>query len=234
METNGKYNHFHWLPVNPTSHRLSWSRPDDPRPALLPFQADSSVSNIPLVSACSCGTDRKQTADRLAKLSSQAPQIQRPKHFSTLGWKKENNGLAPLWRLERAQQTAIFRLRIGHCGLSAHPKRIGISDTFLCECGQADQTLHDALPSCRETSANMAAWCWSGDQAVGLGRRPLPDGWFCGINLTEDLTCTTVDRWRRRRRSLLSCWSWRPVCLKERAVGRRSGGNTGVQTGQLW
>ena len=53
---------------------------------------------------------------------------------------------------------------------------------------------------CRETSANMATGCWSDDQAVGLGRRPLPDGWFCGINWTEDLTCTAVDRWRRRRR----------------------------------
>ena len=51
---------------------------------------------------------------------------------------------------------------------------------------------------CRETSANMATWCWSGDQAVGLRRRPLSDGWFCGISRTEDLTCTTVDRQRRR------------------------------------
>ena len=34
-------------------------------------------------------------------------------------------------------------------------------------------------------SANMAAWCWSGDQAVGLGRRPLPDSWFGGINRTQ-------------------------------------------------
>ena len=52
---------------------------------------------------------------------------------------------------------------------------------------------------CRETSANMAAGCWSGDQAVGLSRRPLPDGRFCGINRTEDLTYKAVDRWRRRR-----------------------------------
>ena len=36
------------------------------------------------------------------------------------------------------QQTTIFRLRTGHCGLSAHLKRIGISDTSLCECRQAD------------------------------------------------------------------------------------------------
>ena len=59
-------------------------------------------------------------------------------------WKKDDGGyqahLDPIWRLERAQQTTIFRLRTGHCGLSAHLKRIGISDTSLCECGQADQT----------------------------------------------------------------------------------------------
>ena len=56
--------------------------------------------------------------------------------------------------------------------------------------------------TCREMSANMVAWCWCGDQAVGLGRRPLPDGCFCGVNWTEDLTCTAVNRWRRRIRYL--------------------------------
>ena len=54
---------------------------------------------------------------------------------------------------------------------------------------------------CWETSANMATRCWSGDQAVGLSRWPLLDGWFCGTNRTEDLTCTAVNRWRRRRRA---------------------------------
>ena len=66
--------------------------------------------------------------------------------------KKENDGyhahLDPIWRLEWAQQTTIFRLRTGHCGLSAHLKRIGISDTSLCECGQADQTSDHVLQSC--------------------------------------------------------------------------------------
>ena len=50
----GKYCHLHWLPVNPTSPQPSWSRP-----ALLPCQADSSISIVPLLGACSCGTDRK-------------------------------------------------------------------------------------------------------------------------------------------------------------------------------
>ena len=67
-------------------------------------------------------------------------------------WKKDNGGyrahLDPIWRLERAQQTTVFRLRTGHCSLSAHLKRIGISDTFLCECGQADQTPDHVLQSC--------------------------------------------------------------------------------------
>ena len=56
--------------------------------------------------------------------------------------------LDPIWRLERAQHTIIFRLRTGHCGLSAHLKRIVISDTSLCEYGQADQTPDHVLQSC--------------------------------------------------------------------------------------
>ena len=67
-------------------------------------------------------------------------------------WKKENGGypahLDPIWRLEQAQHSTMFRLRTGHCGLSAHLKRIGISDTSLCECGQADQTPDHVLQSC--------------------------------------------------------------------------------------
>ena len=62
---------------------------------------------------------------------------------------------------------------------------------------------------CWEMSANMATGCWSDDQAVGLGRRPLLDGWFCGINRTEDLSCTAADRWRRRRRRSKGFWSFK-------------------------
>ena len=64
------------------------------------------------------------TVDRLAKVSSQAPQIQNPVtyreaktllHFRYNGdWKKGNGGyqahLDPIWRLERAQQTVIYTL----------------------------------------------------------------------------------------------------------------------------
>ena len=54
------------------------------------------------------------------------------------------------------------------------------------------------LKICQETSASMAAWCWSCDQAMGLSRRLLPDCWFCSIKCTEDLTHTSVDHWRGR------------------------------------
>ena len=103
-----------------------------------------------------------ETPDRLAKIGSQALQTQNPvtyREVKTLlhSWfngdlKKDNRGyqahLDPIWRLEWAQQTAIFLLRTGHCGLSAYLKSIGISDTFLCACGQADQTPDHVLQPC--------------------------------------------------------------------------------------
>ena len=108
------------------------------------------------------GLTGNEKADRLAKIGNQAPQTQNPvtsREAKTLlhsryngDWKKYNGGyqahLDPIWRLERALQTTIFRLRTGHCGLSAHLKKIGISDNSLCECGQADQTPDHVLQSC--------------------------------------------------------------------------------------
>ena len=108
------------------------------------------------------GLTGNETADRLAKIGSQALQTQNPVTYReaktflhsryTGDWKKENGGyqahLDPIWRLEQAQQTTIFHLRTGHCGLSAHLKRIGISDTSLCECVQGDQTPDHVLQSC--------------------------------------------------------------------------------------
>ena len=108
------------------------------------------------------GLTGNEKTDRLAKIGSQAPETQDPVTYGeakTLlhsryngDWKKDNGGyqahLGPIWRLERAQQTTIFRLSTGHCGLSAHLKRTGISDTSLCERGQADQTPDHVLQSC--------------------------------------------------------------------------------------
>ncbi|KAK7100641.1 hypothetical protein V1264_023558 [Littorina saxatilis] len=67
-------------------------------------------------------------------------------------WVAQNGGYRadqdPIRKLERNQQTLIFRLRTGHCGLRAPLKRIRITDTTLCECGQADQTPSHMLQDC--------------------------------------------------------------------------------------
>ena len=60
-------------------------------------------------------------------------------------------------------------LRTGHCGLSAHLKRIGISDTSLCERGQADQTLNHVLQSCpKYAERRQLTWPQGADLATKL------------------------------------------------------------------
>ena len=67
-------------------------------------------------------------------------------------WKKAtgdyNPSTDPINRLARHEQTTIFRLRTGHCGLRAHLKRIGIMDSALCDCKEAEQTVHHILQDC--------------------------------------------------------------------------------------
>ena len=90
--------------------------------------------------ACLCGTDRKRNSRLTFKIGSQAPQTQRGQDTSPLSvqWRLEEKKIGgyqthldPIWRLERAQQTTIFRLCTGHYGLIAHVKRTGIPDTSL-------------------------------------------------------------------------------------------------------
>ena len=54
----------------------------------------------------------------------------------------------PLHQLSRHEQTTIFRLRTGHCGLKGHLKNIGIQPSALCDCGKDDQTPNHFLQSC--------------------------------------------------------------------------------------
>ena len=77
--------------------------------------------------------------------------------------------LDPIRRLEWAHQTTIFRLHTGHCGLRAHLKRTGVSDTFLCECGQADQTPDHVLQSCPKYAEScQLTWPHGADLATKL------------------------------------------------------------------
>ena len=53
--------------------------------------------------------------------------------------------------------------------LSAHLKRIGISDTSLCECGQADQTPDHVLQSCpKYAKRRQLTWRQGADLATKL------------------------------------------------------------------
>ena len=108
------------------------------------------------------GLSGNERADHLAKEGSQLTQPSAPTTYeetktllrgkSRRDWVNLNDGYQahrdPIRTLERRHQTMIFRLRTGHCGLRAHLKRLGVTDTALCQCGQADQTPSHILQDC--------------------------------------------------------------------------------------
>ena len=109
-----------------------------------------------------CGIPGKERADRLAKTGSKQLQSMSTSTYQETKtllrnrqkcqWKKAtgdyNPSTDPINRLARHEQTTIFRLRTGHCGLRAHLKRIGITDSALCDCKEAEQTVHHILQDC--------------------------------------------------------------------------------------
>ena len=109
-----------------------------------------------------CGIPGNERADRLAKTGSKQLQPMSTSMYQEAKtllrnrqkcqWKRAtgdyNPSTDPINRLARHEQTAIFRLRTGHCGLRAHLKRIGIMDSALCDCKEAEQTVHHILQDC--------------------------------------------------------------------------------------
>ena len=86
-----------------------------------------------------------------------------------------NPSTDPINHLTRHEQTTIFKLRAGHCGLRAHLKWIGIMVSALCDCKEAEQTVHHILQDCpiwRKQTPVMAVGWVNHQQAVGNGRRP--------------------------------------------------------------
>ena len=141
------------------------------------------------------GLTENEKADRLAKFGSQAPQTQNlsptegPRHFSTPGsmetgkekmvdtrhtltqfgdWSgPSNHYLSPAHRALWSECTSEEDWHIRHFPVWVR--------TSWPNPRPRPSVL---LKICQETPANMAAWSWSGDQAVGLGRRYLSDGCF--------------------------------------------------------
>ena len=147
--------------------------------AKLTAQFPVSLHGVP----AGVGLTGNETADRLAKIDSQVPQTQSSVthieakallHSWFNGDRKKDNGgyqahLDPIWRMEQAQQNTIFNLHTGHCGLSAHLKRTGISDTLLCECGQANQTPNHVIQLCPQyAERRQLTWPHGADLATKL------------------------------------------------------------------
>ena len=113
-----------------------------------------------------CGIAGNEEADKLAKNGSKKPQPNTPttyreaktllKNKRKSEWRRSTGNYNPkqdsINHLKRSDQTAIFRLRTGHCGLRSHLKRIGVSPSALCDCG-AEQTVHHLLQDCPNLEA---------------------------------------------------------------------------------
>ena len=109
-----------------------------------------------------CGIPGNERADRLAKsgskqlqpMSTSTYQEVKPllrnsqKYHWRIATGDYNPSTDPVSGLPRHEQTTIFRLRTGHCGLRAHLKRFGIMDSPLCDCKEAEQAIHHILQDC--------------------------------------------------------------------------------------
>ena len=120
-----------------------------------------------------CGIAGNEIADNLAKTGSKKPQPTSSttyreaktllKNKQKTKWKKSignyNPKQDPINHLQRSDQTTIFRLRTGHCGLRAHLKRLGVVASALCDCG-SEQTVQHILQDCPLLDTQRKQ-CWA-------------------------------------------------------------------------
>jgi ribonuclease HI len=108
-----------------------------------------------------CGVMGNVRADRLARIGRNHQQpvtamtleavrscTKSIKHARLLASTPGINVHDPYYKLGRAEQVYIMRLRTGHCRLAAHGCKIGIVDSSVCLCGEADETVRHFLASC--------------------------------------------------------------------------------------
>ena len=179
--------------------QLSWSSPDDPGPALLPCQADSSVHSIPPVGACSCGTDRKWNRRQTCKNRLSGSTDTEPCHLQR---GQDTSPLSVQWRLEERKRwipgTPWPNLETG-AGPTDHYLQ-GTAVWAPIWRGLAFQTppsvSADKLTKPQTTSFSPAQYIPRDVSQHGHRMLiwwpscgPLLDGWIYGIKRTEDLTC---------------------------------------------
>ena len=74
---------------------------------------------------------------------------------ATHEWQEENEGYAfkngSIHMLDRKDQTTLFRLRTGHCGLNKHLKKMEMAESAQCQRGATEQTPVHILQTCPPT-----------------------------------------------------------------------------------
>ena len=119
-----------------------------------------------------CQIEGNEEADKLSKEGSKSEQPPTSISYSEAkglikntfhqAWKDKLNIPTEdisLQRLERWQQTIIFRLRTGHCQLLSHMYRLKLSHTNECPCGTGVQDAEHILQDC-PTHATERASLW--------------------------------------------------------------------------
>ena len=108
-----------------------------------------------------CGIPGNEIADGLAKEGSGLEQTDRKtsyreakthiKRYSRQRWLQNHPDYCktdPYYHLSREDQVIIFRLRTGHNRMNAHMKRINLTQSDFCPCGNAPMTPDHILQDC--------------------------------------------------------------------------------------
>ena len=149
-----------------------------------------------------------------------------------------------LHRLSREGQTTIFRLRTGHCCLTAHLRRIGggrVSSLRLRRVRPDAWTRSAGMPTPRPAaSPDTANHHNSRKQALGI---TVQDNSFYDGNRTEVVEDTHVERWRRTVNCIYvidavvfprCCWNTFPGSFGRFPLFQQSSDSSDLNHGDDW
>ena len=121
-----------------------------------------------------------------------------------------NPSTDPVNRLARHEQTTIFRLRTGHCGLRAHLKRTGIMVSALYDCKEAEQMVHHILQDCPIPRKQRHQF-WPQDESTTNKLWGTAEDLRCTTQFLATEGLSTADRPQKKKKKLyrsLSLITW--------------------------